>query len=53
MPGRPAANIGKAYAGLIDVETAEMTEWFLEHMSEERVFLRIIEAEDGARGRVQ
>jgi len=36
-------NIGKAYSGLTDVEIAEMTRWFLEHMVEDQGFRLIVE----------
>ena len=36
-------NIGKAYSGLTDVEIAEMTQWFLEHTTEDQGFRRVVE----------
>jgi DNA ligase-1 len=36
-------NIGKAYSGLTDVEIAEMTQWFLEHTTEDQGFRRTVE----------
>ena len=36
-------NIGKAYSGLTDAEIAEMTAWFLDHTTEDRGFLRVVE----------
>jgi DNA ligase-1 len=34
--GERLVNIGKAYSGLTDVEIAEMTKWFLEHVTEDQ-----------------
>jgi DNA ligase 1 len=36
-------NIGKAYSGLTDVEIRELTEYFLEHTTEDRGFQRDVE----------
>ena len=36
-------NVGKAYSGLTDVEIAEMTEWFLQHTTEDQGFRRVVE----------
>ncbi|HEX8815693.1 MAG TPA: ATP-dependent DNA ligase [Terriglobales bacterium] len=36
--GDRLVNIGKAYSGLTDVEIAEMTKWFLEHVVEDQGF---------------
>ena len=41
--GEKLVNIGKAYSGLTDVEIAEMTKWFLEHVVEEQGFRLIVE----------
>jgi DNA ligase 1 len=41
--GDRLVNIGKAYSGLTDAEIAEMTTWFLEHTTEDRGFLRVVE----------
>jgi DNA ligase-1 len=41
--GERLVNIGKAYSGLTDVEIAEMTKWFLEHVREDRGFRLIVE----------
>jgi DNA ligase-1 len=43
--GEELVNIGKAYSGLTDVEIAEMTQWFLEHTTADRGFLREVEPE--------
>jgi DNA ligase-1 len=37
------ANIGKAYSGLTDVEIRELTQYFLEHTTEDRGFQRDVE----------
>jgi DNA ligase-1 len=36
-------NIGKAYSGLTDVEIRELTQYFLEHTTEDRGFQRDVE----------
>jgi DNA ligase 1 len=36
-------NIGKAYSGLTDAEIAEMTKWFLEHVTEDQGFRLAVE----------
>jgi DNA ligase-1 len=36
-------NIGKAYSGLTDAEISEMTQWFLEHTTEDHGFRRTVE----------
>jgi DNA ligase 1 len=36
--GDRLVNIGKAYSGLTDVEIAEMTQWFLQHVVEDQGF---------------
>jgi DNA ligase-1 len=36
--GDRVVNIGKAYSGLTDVEIAEMTKWFLDHVVEDQGF---------------
>jgi ATP-dependent DNA ligase len=36
-------NIGKAYSGLTDVEISELTQYFLEHTTEDRGFQRDVE----------
>ncbi len=41
--GEKLVNIGKAYSGLTDVEIAEMTKWFLEHVIENQGFRLIVE----------
>jgi DNA ligase-1 len=41
--GDRLVNIGKAYSGLTDIEISEMTQWFLEHTTEDRGFLRVVE----------
>jgi DNA ligase 1 len=41
--GDRLVNVGKAYSGLTDVEISEMTKWFLEHTTEDRGFLRVVE----------
>jgi DNA ligase 1 len=41
--GEKLVNIGKAYSGLTDVEIAEMTKWFLEHVVEDQGFRLIVE----------
>jgi DNA ligase 1 len=38
-------NIGKAYSGLTDVEIAEMTKWFLEHVIEDQGFRLMVAPE--------
>ena len=41
--GDRLVNIGKAYSGLTDSEISEMTQWFLEHTTDDRGFLRVVE----------
>jgi DNA ligase-1 len=41
--GEKLVNIGKAYSGLTDVEIAEMTGWFLEHIVEDQGFRLVVE----------
>jgi DNA ligase 1 len=41
--GDRLVNIGKAYSGLTDVEIAEMTKWFLEHVIEDQGFRLVVE----------
>jgi DNA ligase 1 len=41
--GDKLVNIGKAYSGLTDVEIAEMTKWFLEHIIEDQGFRLLVE----------
>jgi DNA ligase-1 len=41
--GERLVNIGKAYSGLTDVEIAEMTKWFLEHVLEDQGFRLVVE----------
>ena len=41
--GEKLVNIGKAYSGLTDVEIAEMTTWFLEHIVEDQGFRLVVE----------
>jgi DNA ligase-1 len=41
--GEKLVNIGKAYSGLTDIEIAEMTKWFLEHVVEDQGFRLIVE----------
>jgi DNA ligase 1 len=41
--GEKLVNIGKAYSGLTDVEIAEMTKWFLEHVVEDQGFRLVVE----------
>jgi DNA ligase 1 len=36
-------NIGKAYSGLTDAEISEMTQWFLEHTTDDQGFRREVE----------
>jgi DNA ligase-1 len=36
-------NIGKAYSGLTDVEIRELTQYFLDHTTEDRGFQRDVE----------
>jgi len=36
-------NIGKAYSGLTDVEIAEMSQWFLQHVVEDQGFRLLVE----------
>jgi DNA ligase-1 len=43
--GERLVNIGKAYSGLTDVEIAEMTKWFLEHVIEDQGFRLVVEPE--------
>ena len=41
--GERLLNVGKAYSGLTDAEIAEMTQWFLEHTTEDQGFRRVVE----------
>jgi DNA ligase-1 len=41
--GEKLVNIGKAYSGLTDIEIAEMTRWFLEHIIEDQGFRLIVD----------
>jgi DNA ligase 1 len=41
--GGQLLDIGKAYSGLTDAEIAEMTQWFLEHTTEDQGFRRKVE----------
>jgi DNA ligase-1 len=41
--GDRLVNIGKAYSGLTDVEIAEMTKWFLDHVIEDQGFRLVVE----------
>jgi DNA ligase 1 len=41
--GEKLVNIGKAYSGLTDIEIAEMTKWFLEHIVEDQGFRVMVE----------
>jgi len=41
--GERLVNIGKAYSGLTDAEISEMTQWFLEHTTEDQGFHRLVE----------
>ncbi len=41
--GERLVNIGKAYSGLTDVEIAEMTKWFLEHVIEDQGLRLLVE----------
>jgi DNA ligase 1 len=41
--GEKLVNIGKAYSGLTDIEIAEMTKWFLEHVVEDQGFRLVVE----------
>ena len=41
--GEKLVNIGKAYSGLTDIEIAEMTKWFLEHVIEDLGFRLIVQ----------
>jgi DNA ligase-1 len=41
--GERLVNIGKAYSGLTNIEIAEMTKWFLEHVIEDQGFRLIVE----------
>jgi len=43
--GDRLVNIGKAYSGLTDVEIADMTKWFLEHVIEDQGFRLIVAPE--------
>jgi DNA ligase 1 len=43
--GDRLVNIGKAYSGLTDVEIAEMTKWFLQHVIEDQGFRLIVAPE--------
>jgi ATP-dependent DNA ligase I len=36
-------NVGKAYSGLTDSEIAEMTQWFMEHTTEDQGYRRVVE----------
>jgi DNA ligase 1 len=41
--GDKLVNIGKAYSGLTDVEIAEMSQWFLQHVVEDQGFRLVVE----------
>ena len=41
--GEKLINIGKAYSGLTDVEIAEMSRWFLDHVVEDQGFRLVVE----------
>jgi len=41
--GERLVNIGKAYSGLTDVEIAEMTKWFQQHVVEDQGFRLVVE----------
>ncbi len=41
--GERLVNVGKAYSGLTDAEIAEMTQWFLQHTTEDQGFRREVE----------
>jgi DNA ligase 1 len=41
--GQKLVNIGKAYSGLTDKEIDAMTEWFLQHTTEDQGFRRVVE----------
>ena len=41
--GDRLVNIGKAYSGLTDVEIAEMSQWFLQHVVEDQGFRLVVE----------
>jgi DNA ligase-1 len=41
--GEQLLNIGKAYSGLTDVEIAEMSQWFLQHVVEDQGFRLVVE----------
>ena len=41
--GTRLVNIGKAYSGLTDVEIAEMSQWFLQHVLEDQGFRLVVE----------
>lgn len=41
--GEKLVNIGKAYSGLTDIEIADMTKWFLEHVVEDQGFRLVVE----------
>ncbi len=41
--GERLRNVGKAYTGLTDVEIAEMTQWFLDHTTEDHGWARDVE----------
>jgi DNA ligase 1 len=41
--GDHLVNIGKAYSGLTDVEIAQMSQWFLDHVVEDQGFRLVVE----------
>ncbi|HEX4488846.1 MAG TPA: hypothetical protein VH088_21400 [Terriglobales bacterium] len=41
--GERLMNIGKAYSGLTDVEIAEMSQWFLQHVIDDQGFRLVVE----------
>jgi DNA ligase 1 len=41
--GERLVNIGKAYSGLTDIEIAEMSQWFLQHVVEDQGFRLLVE----------
>lgn len=43
LDGERLVNIGKAYSGLTDVEIAEMSQWFLQHVVEDQGFRLLVE----------
>jgi len=43
LDGEKLVNIGKSYSGLTDVEIAQMTKWFLEHVIEDQGFRLVVE----------